>query len=86
MTRSSAGASRPNFQRRHHEAVAKLIARARLRPNDSVAECLSDLEHDFADLFASDNGEFRPARFYAACDPETALDRQWKRAEREALQ
>ena len=42
---------RLHFERRHYEAVAKLIARAKQRPNDSVAECLSDLEQDFADLF-----------------------------------
>ena len=68
MTRSCAGALRPTFQRRHYEAVAKLIARAKLRPNDSAAECLSDLEQDFADAFKADNSNFRPGTFFAACD------------------
>lgn len=69
MTTRSAGALRPTFQRRHFEAVAKLIARAKLRPNDSIVECLSDLEQDFADAFKADNANFRPGTFFAACDP-----------------
>lgn len=77
--------TRPMFQRRQYAAVAKIIARAKLRPNDCVAECLDDLERDFADAFKTDNSNFRPGTFFAACDPERELDAQWKQAERSTL-
>lgn len=62
-------ARRPFFQKRHYAAIAAVLAKAKQRPNDNAAECLADLEQDFADLFAADNGEFKPGRFFAACDP-----------------
>ena len=69
--------SRVTFQRRHYEAIADIIAKAKHRPNDTPAECLADLEQDFADLFAADNGNFRPGQFHQACD-RGSQDRQRK--------
>jgi hypothetical protein len=60
--------ARPAFQRRHYRAVAEIIRRARLRPNDDVAEAINDIEQDLADLFRA-NPRFDAPRFYAACDP-----------------
>jgi hypothetical protein len=61
--------TRCKFQRRHFAAIAEIIRKARLRPNDDVAEAIDDLEQDFADLFRADNPRFEAPRFYAACDP-----------------
>ena len=57
------------FQRRHFAAIAEIIRKARLRPNDDVAEAIDDIEQDLADLFRADNPRFEAPRFYAACDP-----------------
>lgn len=62
-------ATRPAFQRRHFRAVAEIIRRARLRPNDDITETLDDIEEDFADLFRESNPRFSAPKFYAACDP-----------------
>ncbi len=58
-----------DFQRRHMAAIATILRRAKLRPNDSVTECLDDLERDFADMLAKANPKFKPGRFHQACDP-----------------
>ena len=79
-------AKHPLFQKRHYASIASVLAKAKRRPNDSAVECLDDLERDLADLFARDNHKFRAAVFYAAADPEYALDREWKRHERRAAQ
>lgn len=61
-------AQKPKFQKRHYAAIADVLRKAALRPNDSPAEALSDLEQDFADLFRADNYKFSPGKFFAACD------------------
>ena len=66
------GALRPVFQHRHYEAIAKLIAHAKRRPNDSVEEALADLQRDLADLFREDNAKFSTIRFFQACEPAEA--------------
>jgi hypothetical protein len=62
-------AVRPNFQKRHYAAIAKVIARAKARPWASVPEAIADIEQELCDLFQLDNPEFRPGYFFAACDP-----------------
>lgn len=78
MSKQLAGdarARRPNFQRRHYEIVADVIARAKARnSHGSVVDCLLSLEDNFADLFKGDNTNFRPGRFHAACDPNLSQD------------
>lgn len=79
---------KPCFQARHFRHVAEVIRRAKLRPNDCIAEALADLEQDFADLFRSANPKFKPGRFFEACAARTEddMDREWQEAERGAVQ
>ena len=62
--------ARTKFQRRHYQAIAEVIARARARAqhNDSPAEVVADLEQEFVDLFRADNGRFSASRFIAAAN------------------
>ncbi len=57
--------ARVKFQRRHFAAVAEIIRKARMRPNDDAAEAIDDIEQDLADLFRADNPRFEAPRFYA---------------------
>lgn len=61
------------FQKRHYSALATIVRIARKRPNDSVAECLLDIEADLADLFARDNPKFKRSQFLRACQPREAV-------------
>lgn len=60
--------SRAAFQRRHYQAVADIVARAKARPNDCAQEAITDLQQDFADFFAGGNGRFDRERFARACE------------------
>jgi hypothetical protein len=53
------------FAKRHYEAIAGVLRRARQRQqfNDSVPEALDDLEQDLTELFQQDNSNFSSFRF-----------------------
>lgn len=55
----------PKFQKRHYEAIADVIADARLTANGASAA--DKIEAGLATLFAKDNPRFKPQRFYRAC-------------------
>jgi hypothetical protein len=57
------------FQRRHYVALAEIVRVAKLRPNDSPAEAITDLQEDLADFLAANNPSFDRDRFVAACQP-----------------
>lgn len=59
----------PDFQARHYCAIADALRVARLRPNDTPQEAISDLIEDLAERFACDNSKFDRAQFLRACDP-----------------
>jgi len=59
---------RSHFQKRHYEAIALAMQEARRRvngSNDPIAVVVDEL----ADVFASDNGQFKRDRFMRACEP-----------------
>ena len=75
-------AKRPAFQRRHFKAVAEIIRKARLRPNDDIAEAIDDIEQDLADLFRADNPALRGPALLCGVRPdlsgEGAVNQQQK--------
>lgn len=60
---------RNRFAKRHYEAIAEAMQEVRLHvrstPQDQI-ECAVNI---LADLFASDNGQFKRDRFVRACEP-----------------
>ena len=59
---------RSRFAKRHYEAIAQAMQEARRRANGSnnpIAVVVDEL----ADVFASDNGQFKRDRFMRACEP-----------------
>jgi hypothetical protein len=56
------------FQRRHYDAIAKLIADMR---RDDIGNPIvwTKIKKRFGDMFIDDNPNFNPARFEEACEP-----------------
>lgn len=59
------------FQQRHYEAIAEVMQDARelTHDADSGRIALNRMENLLVDLFRSDNYNFMPERFRAACQP-----------------
>jgi hypothetical protein len=66
--------TRVRFQKRHYSALASVVRGARRHfTNGTATEVVSHFERELAELFASDNPEFRPATFHDACRPGNAV-------------
>ena len=62
--------SRNKFAKRHYEAIALAMQEAkRTAQNDSEFKGVIYAVLELADVFASDNGQFKRERFIAACQP-----------------
>jgi hypothetical protein len=68
--------SRNKFAKRHYEAIATVIQHLTLSDDEHDEQGLAEIEarrqaiaREFANLFASDNGQFKRERFIAACQP-----------------
>jgi hypothetical protein len=62
--------SRNQFAKRHYEAIALAMQEAkRTAQNDRELKGVIYAVLELADVFASDNGEFKRERFIAACQP-----------------
>lgn len=55
----------PKFNRRHYEAIAKVI-----RETDTDYACILTVANDLADMFKEDNPNFDRKRFLKAADIE----------------
>ena len=58
----------PLFQRRHYEAIARVLKQRATHP--SYADEANKYVLDFADAFARDNERFNEAQFLRACGVE----------------
>ena len=68
--------SRNKFAKRHYEAIATVIQHLTLSDDELDEHGLAEIEarrqaiaREFANLFASDNGQFKRERFVRACVP-----------------
>jgi len=67
---------RNRFAKRHYEAIATVIQHLTLSDDEHDEQGLAEIEarrqaiaREFANLFASDNGQFKRERFVRACVP-----------------
>ena len=58
-----------HFQKRHYEAIASVMQECRMHIRCDGIEQMECVVKYLADLFASDNGEFKRERFIHACQP-----------------
>jgi hypothetical protein len=68
--------SRNKFAKRHYEAIATVIQNLVLSDDELSGDELCELQrrreciaYEFADMFASDNGQFQRDLFICACVP-----------------
>lgn len=57
------------FQKRHYEALATLMQRAKVQHETDQQGGLDMLQRMLADMLGDDNPEFNRDRFLAACEP-----------------
>ena len=59
------------FEKRHYEAVAEIFRVNYPLSGDGLDRSMwEDLQKEFSDMFAAENGRFRPVQFLEACKPE----------------
>ena len=61
--------SRNKFAKRHYEAIALAMQHAHVVGDPARRNQWESVRNELADLFASDNGEFKRDRFMYACEP-----------------
>ena len=61
--------SRNKFAKRHYEAIASVMQECRMHIRCDGIEQMECVVKYLADLFASDNGQFKRDRFMHACEP-----------------
>jgi hypothetical protein len=61
--------SRNEFAKRHYEAIALAMQHAHVLGNPVQRNQWESVRNELANMFASDNGQFKRDRFMYACEP-----------------